>query len=89
MLYVQYGNPSGLQVYGCGAATDYKLYGPRVRRSDLTGRGTRGSSLSTVRTAILPKAPLALTRLTAIVVTVAVLELYTKGYALASAADKC
>lgn len=41
MLYVQYGNPSGLQVYGYGAATDYKLYGPRIRRSDLTGRRTR------------------------------------------------
>ena len=57
--------------------------------SDLTGRGTRGSSLPTVRTAILLNPPLALTRLTAIVVTVAILEPYTKGYyALALAADK-
>jgi hypothetical protein len=44
--------------------------------------------LPTVRTAILLNAPLVLTRLTAIVVTVAVLESHTKGYALAAAADK-
>jgi len=55
------------------------LCGLRIRRSDFMGRRTQGPSLPTVREAILLNAPLALIRLTAVVITVAVLEPQPKG----------
>jgi hypothetical protein len=93
MLYVQYSGSSGFQVYVTVpplAINDVETYLQSSWEDCRCHTTLRERYDTNVELEALPadrkNAPLALTRLTAIVVTV--LESYTKGYALAPAADK-